>query len=227
MNLETDNKNEINFSTQEGSDCDEKFKTPRSPKKLDGGLDDLSDSQYDNYELDDSKEPENENINGLDFDDENEEYFLVSSNGEKFQITLGALSLSGLAKNALSGDESERIIPIPRVESHILEIIIKYLEYHSNEPVPSNNIPDKISSGVFSEQVKCKWDVKFINDIMSDSNTAKINLYDLINAANYMDIKTLLDLGCTKVAAMIKGESLDSIKKIIATDVPYVDNHLP
>jgi len=40
-------------------------------------------------------------------------------------------------------------------------------------------------------------------------------LYDLILAANYMDIKSLLHLGCAKVASLIKGQPLEKIKEIL------------
>lgn len=41
-------------------------------------------------------------------------------------------------------------------------------------------------------------------------------MYDLILAANYMDIKSLLHLGCAKVASLIKGQPLEKIKDILA-----------
>ena len=37
-------------------------------------------------------------------------------------------------------------------------------------------------------------------------------LYHLILAANYMDIKPLLDLGCAYIATMIKDKSMEQIK---------------
>ena len=38
-------------------------------------------------------------------------------------------------------------------------------------------------------------------------------LFELILAANFMDIKMLLDLACAKVASMIKGKSPEEIRK--------------
>jgi S-phase kinase-associated protein 1 len=38
-------------------------------------------------------------------------------------------------------------------------------------------------------------------------------LFELILAANYMDIKPLLELSCAKVASMIKGKSIQEIRK--------------
>ena len=62
-----------------------------------------------------------------------------------------------------------------------------------------------------SENVKDDWDAPFIDDIGKNRQA----LYDLILAANYMDIKALLHLGCAKVASLIKGEPLEKIKDIL------------
>jgi S-phase kinase-associated protein 1 len=49
------------------------------------------------------------------------------------------------------------------------------------------------------------WYVRFISIPQED-------LYHLILAANYMDIKPLLDLGCSYIATMIKDKSMDEIR---------------
>jgi hypothetical protein len=38
---------------------------------------------------------------------------------------------------------------------------------------------------------------------------------DVTQAANYMDIRSLLHLGCAKVASLIKGQPLEKIKEIL------------
>ena len=38
-------------------------------------------------------------------------------------------------------------------------------------------------------------------------------LFELILAANYMDVKALLDLCCAKVASMMKGKTAEQIRK--------------
>jgi S-phase kinase-associated protein 1 len=55
-----------------------------------------------------------------------------------------------------------------------------------------------------------------MSDIVDEWYASYINieqevLFDLILAANYMDIKPLLDLTCTTVASMIKGKTPDQL----------------
>ena len=43
-------------------------------------------------------------------------------------------------------------------------------------------------------------------------------IFQLILAANYMDIQSLLELGNAKIATLIKGKSPEEIKNILADD---------
>jgi S-phase kinase-associated protein 1 len=38
-------------------------------------------------------------------------------------------------------------------------------------------------------------------------------IFDLIMAANYLDIKSLLDLSCAKIATLIRGKTPEEIRK--------------
>merc|ERR1712034_9380 len=49
-------------------------------------------------------------------------------------------------------------------------------------------------------------------------NKPKKVIFQIILAANYMDIKSLLHLGCAKIATLIKGKSPEEIKKILGDD---------
>jgi len=51
-----------------------------------------------------------------------------------------------------------------------------------------------------------EWDADFVN-------VDQKLLFELVLAANYMDIKSLLDLTCAKVASMIKGKTPDEIRE--------------
>ena len=46
------------------------------------------------------------------------------------------------------------------------------------------------------------------------TNVEQETLFELVLAANYLDIKPLLDLTCATIASMIKGKSAEEIRKI-------------
>ncbi|KAJ3078993.1 hypothetical protein HDU99_000230, partial [Rhizoclosmatium hyalinum] len=52
-----------------------------------------------------------------------------------------------------------------------------------------------------------EWDAQFIK---VDNEV----LFEIILAANYLDIKALLDLGCKSVANMIKGKTAQEARSI-------------
>merc|ERR1712045_975509 len=82
--------------------------------------------------------------------------------------------------------------------------VIKYMQYHHTNPAKEIEKPLKSAN---MREVVSEWDANFVE---VDQET----LFELILAANYMDIKPLLDLTCAKVASMIKGRTPDEIRKI-------------
>ncbi|KAG2698294.1 hypothetical protein I3760_07G144700 [Carya illinoinensis] len=69
--------------------------------------------------------------------------------------------------------------------------------------IPLPNVTSKILSKV--EDLKT-WDAEFVR-------VDQATLFDLILAANYLNIKSLLDLTCQNVADMIKGKTPEEIRK--------------
>ena len=81
---------------------------------------------------------------------------------------------------------------------------MEYCEKHRNDNPPEIEKPLRHSN--LNELVDA-YDAKFI-DIENLED-----LFDIILAANYLDIKSLLDLSCAKVATLIKGKSPEEIRK--------------
>merc|ERR1719361_2377047 len=90
-------------------------------------------------------------------------------------------------------------IEIKKVQADILEMVVRYLTYHKGK-VPAE-ITKPIRSVKMEKIVEDEWDAKFINAL------PKKTIFQVILAANYMDIKSLLHLGCAKIATLIKGKS--------------------
>ena len=63
------------------------------------------------------------------------------------------------------------------------------------QPLRSANLADIVP----------EWDAKFVE-------VEQEMLFELILAANFMDIKSLLDLTCAKVASMMKGKTPEEIR---------------
>jgi hypothetical protein len=75
-----------------------------------------------------------------------------------------------------------------------------YLKRHRNEKI---SIPDRPLGLLSLEEIwKDPWDVQFINDVYLDSKFCD-RLYELMNAANYLDINPLIHLVGTKLAHII------------------------
>jgi S-phase kinase-associated protein 1 len=102
----------------------------------------------------------------------------------------------------------------------VLELVVEYMIHHAGtEP---DIVEKPLRSKNMKDVVKDQWDATFIDNLALE----KQKLYDVILAANYMDIRSLLHLGCAKVASLIKGQPLDKIKGILnpkAQDQPEAD----
>merc|ERR1712053_64509 len=118
--------------------------------------------------------------------------------------------MCNLVKSILEGDQEVKRIEIKKVTADILELVVRYLDHHKGK-VPAE-IAKPIRSVKMEKIVEDEWDATFINGL------AKRTIFQIILGANYMDIKSLLHLGCAKIATMIKGKSPEEIKKILSEE---------
>ena len=132
---------------------------------------------------------------------------LKSKDDKVFNVDKDVACMSTTIKNLIEDiDEldDETAIPVPNVSGAILEKVVQYCEYHQANPVPAiedNNHEEKRTDDIIP------WDAEFCQ---VDQST----LFELILAANFLDIKALLDLTCKTVANMIKGKSPEEIRKL-------------
>ncbi|XP_028093952.1 SKP1-like protein 1B [Camellia sinensis] len=122
---------------------------------------------------------------------------LKSSDGEAFEVEESLALESQTIKHMIEDDCAHSVIPLPNVTSKILAKVIEYCKKH----VQISKTQDRSAE----DELKT-WDSDFVK---VDQPT----LFDLILAANYLNIKSLLDLTCQTVADMIKGKTPEEIRK--------------
>ena len=126
-----------------------------------------------------------------------------------FTVKREMIELSVTMKNLLvempdNDDESEpTLIPLPNITGSMLEKILAYATHYHENPDP------EVEAQTEAERRAAEisgWDQAFILELTLEQ------LFQLTLAANYLDMKPLLDLGCKQVANLIRGKKPEEIK---------------
>ena len=121
---------------------------------------------------------------------------LVSSDHQVFEVTEAVARVSETVSNLIDDiddvDADTAVeVPLANVTGATLARVIEYVKYHI-EP-----------TGTAAEGRA--WDVDFLN-------VDQPVLFDTILAANYLNIRGLLDVSCQAVADMMKGKTTEEIR---------------
>jgi len=155
---------------------------------------------------------------GLDVEEVTGTIKLVSKDKKEFTVEKKYAQISTLVKTTLEQDTSASEVPIPGVTSGTLGRVLEYMNHHKGTEPPI--IPKPLRSKEMKQVCSDPWDAQYIDKI----GDTRQDLYDLILAANYLDIKSLLHLGCAKVASLIKGQPLEKIKEILTQGMKRDDS---
>ena len=129
---------------------------------------------------------------------------MISSDGQKFEISAKAAMRSQIVKENIIGNNQEEIeFKVNNIKGDILKKVVEYLEHYENEepkeierPLPSLNFQECVD----------EWDYNFI-DIYLDT------IFEIILASNYLDISPLLELASAKIASVIKGKTTEELRQ--------------
>ncbi|KAK3424938.1 hypothetical protein EUGRSUZ_F01672 [Eucalyptus grandis] len=116
---------------------------------------------------------------------------LESSDKESFEVEVAVALECQTIKHMIEDDCAGDGIPLPNVSSKILSKIIEFCRKHVDA---DRERAGSASPAAADDELKA-WDAEFIK------------------AANYLNIKGLLDLTCQNVADMIKGKTPEEIRK--------------
>jgi S-phase kinase-associated protein 1 len=146
----------------------------------------------------------------------------LTTNDGSVQIPYYIAEYSFLIKSILDRNDEEDEedkddeIPLTEVTYPILCKILYFLKKYSEEPF--DQIEKPLRSENLKEIVSDEWYADFIERLSQEE------LFAIIQAANYMDIKPLLDLSCASVAAMIKGKTPEEIRVAFNIDDDFTDD---
>jgi len=108
-------------------------------------------------------------------------------------------------EEALDADAEGKEIPLPNVPSEVLKKVIEFCNHHTFVE-QMTEIQTPLRSPKLEELVQ-EWYADFVK-------VPRNMLFDLVAAANFMDIKPLLDLTCLAVSILIKGKSAGELREM-------------
>jgi len=138
---------------------------------------------------------------------------LVTQESDSFTVSRKVVEISELIRTMLDDsieeDAEPQEIPLPNMKSPVMAKVIEFCKHHCKEPMAK--IPEPIKYGLQVSDVVQDWYGEFV-DGMVDKKDFEM-LFELILAANYLDIKPLLDLTCATVGLLIMNKTPDQIRE--------------
>ena len=133
---------------------------------------------------------------------------LTSKEGTAFEVPLSVAKMSNLVQTLLPTEEDQMLdmgeVPLPAVKDTVLAKVVDFCTHFQTKPM--ENIEKPLKSSQIAEVVSDPWYAAFV-DVEQDM------LFELILAANFMDIQPLLDLTCATVATLLKGKTPEEIRQ--------------
>ncbi|KAI9161461.1 hypothetical protein LWI28_017688 [Acer negundo] len=123
---------------------------------------------------------------------------LQSEDGEVFEVKETMATQSVTIKGIVDDVCASSRIPICNVTGRTLAMVIEWWNKHD--------------IGAVSDEKELKeWESQFVT---IDDKSGRDNVYDLLMAANYLNIPTLLDRCAIAVAEAIKGKTTEEIREL-------------
>jgi len=127
-----------------------------------------------------------------------------SSHDPNLMVSRQDLLLCGLAQDVL--DDETNVLEVKQVTYEPMVNVARFLKYHQG--IEPGKVAKPIRSIRMEKNVEDPWDAHFIDSF--DNKQLK----ELVSAANYMNIRSLLMLSCCKLATLIKGKSPEEIRQL-------------
>lgn len=132
-----------------------------------------------------------------------------------FEVSLDVARMSEVIAGQVGDDDSDDVeqdFPCPKVDGEILKKVVDYCK-HYKETEEMEKIDTPLRGETIEEIVQPKWYADYCN-------VERKTLFKLVAAANFLNIKPLLDLTCLAVSVSIKGKSVTELREIFNLPAP-------
>lgn len=139
---------------------------------------------------------------------------LVSKDGDTYELPFAAAKLSNLVKDAIGctedddEEDEDRVVEVVKVGSNCLSKVVEFLKHYAAPGQKMAEIETPLKGDTVEEVVKEEWYRNFIE-------VDQALLFELVTAANFLDIKPLLDLTCLKVSVLLVGKTAEEIRVML------------
>lgn len=141
---------------------------------------------------------------------EGEAIELVSYEGTVFRVPISIVEVSEVLKGAPDYN-SQFYLDTLEIDDESIKYIITYLEHHEYKPISLGS--KKLTSNDLVSHLIDPWDADFINSIEHEQ------LLKLIFAAQKLDIKTLLEIACIKIATTLRMKDETALTEEYRVDI--------
>lgn len=141
---------------------------------------------------------------------------LISNDGDEYKVSPKVAMLSKVVEETIQcNDNIDRVntsdglnvqeVHLPNVRSVCLARVVEFCTYHVNVE-PMEPIPTPLHGNTLEDNISQVWFREFVTSL----DTSMV--FELVTAANYMDIKPLLDLACLVVTVNLFGKTAEQIR---------------
>jgi len=105
-------------------------------------------------------------------------------------------------------DEVKEVLPLPNIDSEVLELILQWCRHHKDDPDPEKEDPDSRygrdnnDKKIYEEPDQ--WDRDFISKINIINELGEGILFDIMIAANYLHIEGLINSTTNELAKLMR-----------------------
>lgn len=146
-----------------------------------------------------------ETVEGTQLNNEQIHYItVVTDDSSRFKILIDAARGCNFLNSIIDNCEPDKDIPIHNVSSNIFSKIVEYLNHYRLKKPQS--LPKPLPATPLNKLLNA-WDYNFISREL-------FVIFELITAANVLDIPGLVELCATKIASEIRGRSVEEIRNI-------------